>query len=96
MHLGNFDYILENQDYVIFDNSNEKGQCSIVQCSNSITYLLGYLKKDIIGKQIEILMPSIFIDGHSKMLEAHIKKMHSNKIHKGILSEVQIKKKLLF
>ena len=77
MHLGNFDYILENQDYVIFDNSNEKGQCSIVQCSNSITYLLGYLKKDIIGKQIEILMPSIFIDGHSKMLEAHIKKMHS-------------------
>ena len=77
LHLGNFDYILENQDFVIFANSNEKGQCSIVQCSNSITYLLGYLKKDIIGKQIEVLMPSIFMDGHAKMLEAHIKKMHS-------------------
>ena len=75
LHLGNFDYILENQDFVIFANSNEKGQCSIVQCSNSITYLLGYLKKDIIGKQIEVLMPSM--DGHAKMLEAHIKKMHS-------------------
>ena len=77
MHIGNFDYILENQDYVIFANSNEKGQCSIVQSSNSITYLLGYLKKDIIGKQIEVIMPSIFQEGHAKMLEIHIKKMHS-------------------
>ena len=77
LHVGNFDYILENQDYVIFANSNEKGQCSIVQSSNSITYLLGYLKKDIIGKQIEVIMPSIFQEGHAKMLEAHIKKMHS-------------------
>ena len=77
LHLGNFDYILENQDYVIFANSNEKGLCSIVQSSNSITYLLGYLKKDIIGKQIEVIMPTIFQEGHAKMLEAHIKKMHS-------------------
>ena len=77
LHLGNFDYILENQDYVIFANSNEKGQCSIVQSSNSITYLLGYLKKDIIGKPIEVIMPSIFQEGHSKMLEGHIKKIHS-------------------
>ena len=77
VHVGNFDYILENQDYVIFANSNEKGQCSIVQCSNSITYLLGYLKKDIVGKPIEVLMPSIFVDGHAKMLESHIKKIHS-------------------
>ena len=77
VNVGNFDYILENQDFVIFANSNEKGQCSIVQSSNSITYLLGYLKKDIIGKQIEVIMPSIFQEGHDKMLEAHIKKMHS-------------------
>ena len=79
LHLGNFDYILENQDYVIFANSNEKGVCSIVQSSNSITYLLGYLKKDIIGKQIEVIMPTIFQEGHAKMLETHIKKMHSQK-----------------
>ena len=77
-NLGNFDYILENQDYVIFANSNEKGLCNIVQCSNSIVYLLGYLKKEIIGKPIEFIMPSIFVDGHAKMLEGHIKKMHSN------------------
>lgn len=41
-NLGNFDYILENQDYVFFANSNEKGICNIVQCSNSIVYLLGF------------------------------------------------------
>ena len=77
-NVGNFDYILENQDFVFFANSNEKGVCNIVQCSNSIVYLLGYLKKDIIGKPIEFIMPSIFVDGHAKMLEEHIKKMHSH------------------
>ena len=77
-NVGNFDYILENQDFVIFANSNEKGVCNIVQCSNSMVYLLGYLKKDIIGKPIEFLMPSIFVEGHAKMLEEHIKKMHSH------------------
>ena len=77
-NVGNFDYILENQDFVIFANANEKGVCNIVQCSNSMVYLLGYLKKDIIGKPIEFIMPSIFVDGHAKMLEEHIKKMHSH------------------
>ena len=77
-NLGNFDYILENQDYVFFANSNEKGICNIVQCSNSIVYLLGFLKKEIIGKPIEFLMPSIFVEGHAKMLEEHIKRMHSH------------------
>ena len=43
-NVGNFDYILENQDFVIFANANEKGVCNIVQCSNSMVYLLGYLK----------------------------------------------------
>ena len=77
-NVGNFDYILENQDFVIFANANEKGVCNIVQCSNSMVYLLGYLKKDIIGKPIEFIMPSIFVEGHAKMLEEHIKKMHSH------------------
>ena len=77
-NVGNFDYILENQDFVIFANANEKGVCNIVQCSNSMVYLLGYLKKDIIGKPIEFIMPSVFVDGHAKMLEEHIKKMHSH------------------
>ena len=77
-NVGNFDYILENQDFVIFANANEKGVCNIVQYSNSMVYLLGYLKKDIIGKPIEFIMPSIFVEGHAKMLEEHIKKMHNH------------------
>ena len=71
--LNNINALLENQDYLIFANSNEKGKCNIVQCSNSITYLLGYEKSEIIGKPIEILMPDIFIDGHKAMLEERIK-----------------------
>ena len=30
-------------------------------------------KKELIRKQIEILMPSIFVEGHKKMLEGRIK-----------------------
>ena len=28
-NVGNFDYILENQDFVIFANANEKGVCNM-------------------------------------------------------------------
>ena len=75
---NNMDSILENQDYLIFANSNEKGKCKIVQCSNSISFLLGYQKSEIIGKPIEILMPNLFIEGHMKMLENRIKKVSTD------------------
>ena len=77
--MDNFDSILENQDYVIFVNSNEKGKCNIIQYSNSLTYLLGYQKQKIINKPLETIMPSIFIDGHSKKVEEFIKAMHFQK-----------------
>ena len=73
--IPNIDSVIENQDYLLFANSNEKGICKIVQCSYNILYFLGYEKKDLIRKQIEILMPSIFVEGHKKMLETRIKKM---------------------
>ena len=72
-HGNNMDTILENQDFILFCSSNEKGKCSIIQCSNSIIHLFGFQKSEIIGKAIENLMPNIFIDGHMKMLEEHIK-----------------------
>ena len=72
-HGNNMDTILENQDFILFCSSNEKGKCSVIQCSNSIIHLFGFQKSEIIGKNIEVLMPTIFIDGHMKMLEEHIK-----------------------
>ena len=76
--LPNIDSVIENQDLLLFANSNERGICKIVQCSYNILYFLGYEKKELIRKPIEILMPSIFADGHKKMLEERIKKMISS------------------
>ena len=73
--IANIDSVLENQDCLVFANSNERGVCHIVQCSYSFLYFLGYEKKELIRKQIEILMPSIFVEGHKKMLEERIKKV---------------------
>ena len=73
--VANIDSVIENQDCLLFANSNEKGACQIVQCSYSLLCFLGYEKKELIRKQIEILMPSIFVEGHKTMLEERIKKV---------------------
>ena len=73
---NNVDADLENPDYIIYATSNEKGECTIGQCTNSIINLLGYMKSEIIGKKIEVLMPKIFAEGHTKMLSDTIKKLH--------------------
>ena len=72
---NNFETDLENPNYIIYATSNEKGECTIGQCTNSIMNLLGYMKSEIIGKKIEILMPEIFKVGHSNMLAYQIKQM---------------------
>ena len=69
----NLDIILEDQDYVIYCRTNEKGDCSILQCSNSIVNLLGFTKQNLIGKKIETLMPSIFVNGHAKVISNKLK-----------------------
>ena len=69
----NLDIILEDQDYVIYCRTNEKGDCSILQCSNSIVNLLGFTKQNLIGKKIETLMPSIFVSGHAKVISNKLK-----------------------
>ena len=76
----NLENIIENQDYIMLVNSNEKGKCTIFQFSKSLSYLIGYQKHEIINKPIEILMPSMFIDGHAKKVEEFIKNNHLNKI----------------
>ena len=75
--IPNIDSVIENQEFLLFANSNEKGQCKIVQCSYNILYFLGYEKKELLRKPIEILMPTIFVEGHKKMLEERIKRIIS-------------------
>ena len=73
LYLDNLDLLLENQEQVIYCRTNEKGDCSILQLSNTVVNLLGFTRHDLIGKKIEILMPSIFINGHSKVVSNQIK-----------------------
>ena len=71
--INNLDIILEDQDYIIYCRTNEKGDCSILQMSNSVVNLLGFTKQNLIGKKIETIMPNIFINGHSKAISNKIK-----------------------
>lgn len=71
--IDNLDIILENQDYVLYCRTNEKGECDIIQCSNSVVYLLGFTKQELIGKNIETIMPGVFSNDHAKMLAGRIK-----------------------
>ena len=75
----NLENLLDNQDFIIFVNSNEKGKCNIMQYSYSLINLIGYQKQEIINKPLEILMPSIFVDGHDKIVEEYIKMIHLQK-----------------
>ena len=73
---NDIDMDLENPNFIIYATSNEKGECSISQCSSSIANLLGFMKSEIIGKKIEVLMPEIFRAGHANMLSSKIKDMN--------------------
>jgi hypothetical protein len=83
--LENLDLLLETQDLVIYSRTNEKGECEMIQCSNSIIGLLGFTKQEIIGKKIESLMPSIYVADHYKNLTTKIKSLRlSYHNHKDI------------
>ena len=70
---------MENQDYVIIVNSDEKGRCNIIQFSNSLSFIIGYQKHELINKPLETLMPSILTEGHSQKVENFIKTINNIK-----------------
>ena len=76
-NLGNIESILDNQDYILFCDSDEKGNSKIIQCSASLSQLLGYQKYDMIGKSLEIIFPNLLIEQSLKYLEECIKSLHN-------------------
>ena len=68
----NIDDLVDNQDYLLFADSDEKGNCKIIQSSISFTNLLGYQKNEIIGKTLNIIFPNFLIEEHYKHLEENI------------------------
>ena len=69
--------LIDNQDYILFADSDEKGNCKIIQCSLSLSHFLGYSKYDIIGNSINILLPNILIEENCKYIEEIISSLHN-------------------
>ena len=69
--------LLDNQDYLLFCDYDEKGNSKIVQCSLSFSQLLGYQKYDLIGKYFDIIFPNILIEENLNYLEECIKSLHN-------------------
>jgi len=78
INMNNIDS-LENQDFIIFVSSNEKGKFNIIQFSNSLSFIIGYQKHELINKPLETLMPSILTEGHSQKVENFIKTINNIK-----------------
>ena len=74
----NVEQLVDKQDYLLFGDSDEKGNCKIIQCSASFSQLLGYQKYDMIGKSLEVIYPNILIDEQLKYLEECIKYLHNS------------------
>ena len=75
--VGNIEELVDNPDYLLFADSEEKGNCKIIQSSISFANLLGYEKNDIIGKSLNIIFPNFLIDEHYKHLEENISLLHN-------------------
>ena len=74
---GIIEELVDNQDYLLFGDSDEKGNCKIVQSSISFSNLLGYQKHEIIGKSLDIIIPNILIEEQLKYFEEHINLLHN-------------------
>ena len=83
-NLSKLEELIDNQDYIMFGDCDEKGNCKIIQSSSSLTSFLSYQKYDIIGKPFEIILPNILIGEHCKFLEDCIKTLHEQNSQKEI------------
>ena len=78
------DQLVDNQDYLLFCDSDEKGNSKIIQCSSSFSNFLGYQKYSIIGKSVEIIYPNFFMEHIIKYLEESIKLLHAENNQKNL------------
>ena len=76
-NLASIESLIDNQEYLLFCDSDEKGNSKIIQCSASFSQLLGYQKYDMIGKPLEMIFPNILIEENLKYLEECIKSLHN-------------------
>ena len=83
---ANIQNLINNQDYILLADSDEKGICKIIQCSASFSHLLSYQKYDLIGKPLEIIFPNVLIRQYCKYIEEFIKSIHNGENNQKNLS----------
>ena len=76
--------LIDNQDYLLFADSDEKGNCKIIQCSLSLSHFLGFQKYEIIGQSLNVILPNILIEENCKYIEECIKLVHEQNTQKEI------------
>lgn len=67
-NMKNIDIQLENQDLILFSRVSDKGEGFILKSSCSLSGLLGYSSHELVNKNIELIIPSIFRLSHAMML----------------------------
>ena len=82
----NIDGLVDDQDYLLFCDSDEKGNCKIIQTSASFANLLGYQKIDMMGKALDLIFPNFLIEENNKYLEESIKLLHNGQNNQNDLS----------
>ena len=80
------DSLLNNQDFILYCDSDEKGNCKINQCSYSFCHYLGYQKFHIIGKPLVLIVPKVLIENFSSYVAESIKLLQNNQNNQNFLS----------
>jgi len=73
----NIEEIIDNQDYILYGELDERGNSKIIQITSSLSHFFGFQKYDILGKPLDIILPNILIEEHCKYLEEYIKLLHN-------------------
>ena len=76
INYNNIESLIDNQDFLLFLESDENGNCKIIQYSSSFAFFLSYNKGDLIGKSLKKIFPNILYEGHRKYLESCINSIH--------------------
>ncbi len=78
--------LLDNEDYLLFCDYDERINFKIKQCSTSICQLLGYEKYDIIGKSLAIIFPNVLLEQYLKNFKNFIQGSNLGKNNQKDLS----------
>ena len=62
----------------IFMSGREENIGIITNCNKSVSRVFGYLKEQLIGQSVNILIPEIIKESHQKMLENYIEKSNTS------------------